>query len=80
MPKRISVTLRVDPDLALIDDAPLVVMENFDGILNRDDVPIASAVDVVDHRGKRSGLSGAGGSCDQNQTTGFIGKSAHYGR
>ena len=50
----------VRPDLALVDEALLVVVHELDRILDRDDVVVAVPVDVVDHRAERRRLARAG--------------------
>ena len=52
----------------------LVGVQNLDGVLDRDDVPVAGAVDVVDHRGERRRLARAGGAGDQNQPARLVGE------
>ncbi len=54
-------------DLALVHEAPLVVVHELDRVLDRDDVVGAVLVDVVDHRGQRRGLSRAGRPGDQHE-------------
>ena len=45
---------------ALIDDAALVFVNEFDRIFDRDDMAFALAVDLVDHCGKGRRFTGAG--------------------
>ena len=52
--------LRVVPDLALVDDAALVPVQELDRVLDREDVLLAAAVDLVDHRRERGRLARAG--------------------
>ena len=52
--------MRVGADLALVDDALLVAMEELDRVLDRHDVLLARRVDDVDQRGERRRLAGAG--------------------
>ncbi len=47
------------PDLALVDDALAVGVDDLDRILDREDVLAARAVDVVDDRRERRGLARA---------------------
>ena len=54
-------------DLALVDDAPLVVVQELDRILDRDDVIGARAVDLVDDRGERRRLARAGRAGDEDE-------------
>src|SRR5690242_21323108 len=72
--------MRIRVDFALIHQAPLVVVEEFDGILDGDHVLIALAVDFVEHGGKRCGFSGAGWAGDENKPAGLIAKTLHDGR
>jgi predicted alpha/beta-hydrolase family hydrolase len=48
---------RVDADLALVDDAALVAMQELDRILDGEDVVVPRPVDLVDHRGERGRLA-----------------------
>ena len=50
----------VDADLALIDDALIVLEGEFDRVLDRDDVAALALVDVLEHRGDGRGLAAAG--------------------
>jgi hypothetical protein len=59
--------VRVHPHLALRDNAALVLVDEFDGILHRDDVPPAVAVTVADHCRQGSGLTRAGPTYEDNQ-------------
>ena len=52
--------LRVGADLALVDDALLVAVEELDRVLDRHDVLLARLVDLVDHRRQRGRLARAG--------------------
>ena len=54
-------------DLAVVDQAALALVHELDRILDRDDVVLAVLVGVVDHRGQRGGLAGAGRPGDQHQ-------------
>ena len=73
-PKRLVERLGVDPDLALVHDAPVVVVEELDRILDRDDVLPAGPVDVRDHRGERRRLADAGGAGDEDQPAVLLGQ------
>ena len=57
---------RVLGNLALCDDAPLVPMNEFDGLLDGDDVAGEVGVDVVDQRRQGRALAGTRGAGDQN--------------
>src|SRR5690606_21520011 len=48
-------------------DAALVPVDELDRVFNSDYVPAALAIDLVDHRGKRGGLSASGGTRDEHQ-------------
>jgi hypothetical protein len=50
--------LRVAVDLALVDQAALVLVDELDRILDREDVIVTLPVDLVDHRGERRRLPG----------------------
>src|SRR5262249_29130571 len=58
---------RVHFDLALIDEAALVAVQELDRVFNRDQVIGARRVDAVDHRRERSRLTGTGGTRDANE-------------
>ena len=51
---------RVGSELALVDDALLVAVQELDRVLDREDVLVALLVDPVDHRGERRRLTGPG--------------------
>ena len=63
-PQRLLEGLGVETDLALVDDAAAVGMEDLDRVLDRDDVLLARAIDVVDYGRERRGLARAGRSRD----------------
>src|SRR4029453_623303 len=67
-------------DLALVDDAAVVLMEDLDRILDRDDVLAARLVDVVDDRGERGGLSGAGRAGHEHEAAVLVGHRLDAGR
>ena len=58
----------VHPDLALGDDAVLVVVHVFDRVLDGDDVAEAVFVAVADHRRQRGGFARAGAADENHQT------------
>src|SRR5215467_5150172 len=64
-------------DFALIHQAALVVVQEFDGVLDGNHVLVALAVDLVEHGGKRGGLAGPGWSGDQDEPAGLVTKSLH---
>src|SRR5258707_381924 len=57
----------VDFDFALVDEAALVAMQKLDGVFDGDEVIGAIGIDAVDHGGERGGLTGTGGSGDEDQ-------------
>jgi hypothetical protein len=59
-PQRLAEAGRVDADLTLVDDAPLVAVDELDRVLDREDVVCAVAIDLVDHRRERRRLARAG--------------------
>ncbi len=66
--QRVRERRRVQPDLALADQAVTALVHELDGILDGEDVALVALVDVIDHRGKRRGLArtclaGDPGSC-----------------
>ena len=63
----------VDADLALVDDRPLVAVQELDRVLDRHDVRGARRVDVVDHRRQRRALAGAGRAGDEHQAALLVG-------
>ena len=58
---------RVHADLALADQAALALVHELDRVLDREDVALHAAVDVVDHRRERRRLARAGLAGDQDQ-------------
>ena len=65
----------VGTDLALVDDGALVGMEHLDGVLDRHDVALAAAVDMVHHRGERGRLPGRRQPRHEHETTLLTGES-----
>ena len=61
---------RVAVDFALVDDALGRGVDEFDGVLDGDDVLVARAVDVVDHRREGGGLARASGAGDDDEALG----------
>jgi hypothetical protein len=72
--------LGVEPDLALVDDAVDVLVEDLDRILDRHDVLPARAVDVVDHRCERGRLARARAAGDEDEAAVLVGEAADAGR
>ena len=62
----------VRADLTLNHHAFLVVVVEFDGVLDRDDVHGALLVDDVDHRGEGGGLAGTGRAGHEDHAAGTV--------
>jgi hypothetical protein len=58
----------VGPHLAVRDEAPLALVDELEGIFDRDDVIGALAVGMIHHRGEGGGLAAAGGPRDEHQS------------
>ena len=65
---------RVEPDLALVDDAALVLVDELDRVLDREDVLGARAVHLVDQRRERRRLARAGWAGDQDEAARLLGE------
>ena len=70
----------VEPDLTLVDDAVAVGVEDLDRVLDRDDVLVARAVDVVEHRRERRRLARAGRARDEHEAAVLLGEPLHARR
>ena len=64
--------VRVGVQLALVDHALLVRVQVLDRVLDRDDVLVALAVDLVDHRRERRRLARAGRPGHQHQAARLV--------
>jgi hypothetical protein len=62
------------PDLALVDDRPLVRVEVLDGVLDGHDVLGLRGVDAVDHRRERRRLARARGAGDEDDAALLVGE------
>ena len=60
---------RVRPDLALRDDAFIVREDEFDRVLDGDDLALSLTIDLVQHRGERRGFTHAGRPRDEHIAT-----------
>ena len=78
--QRLAEALGVEPDLALVDDAAAVGMEDLDRILDRHDVLAARAVDLVEHRRERRRLAGAGRAGDEDEAALLLREPGDAGR
>ena len=67
----------VQADLALLDDALVVLEDVFDGVFERDDVLFEVGVDVFDHRGEGGGFAGARGAGHQHNAAGDLAMFSH---
>ena len=72
--QRVGERRRVDADLALVDDAAPVPVQELDRILDREDVLGARAVDLVDQRRERRRLTGAGRAGDEDEPARLLGE------
>ena len=71
---------RVGSHLALVDHRSLVGVQHLDRVFDRDDVTFPRAVHVVDHRGERRGLPGAGETGDEHEPVRLVGERGDGGR
>src|SRR3954451_11821627 len=65
--ERLAEALRVGAQLALVDDAALVAVQELDRVLDRHDVLVPRLVDLVDHRRERRRLARAGRPGDEHE-------------
>ncbi len=63
----VAEAVRVGAELALVDEALLVPVQELDRVLDRHDVLLARGVDLVDHRRERGGLARAGRARDEHE-------------
>ncbi len=73
-PERLAERGGVESDLALVDDALTVVMQELDRILDRDDVAAARGVDVADHRRERRRLARPGSAGAEDEAARLLGE------
>ena len=78
--QRVGEALGVGVHFALVDQAVLVHVHEFDRVLDGQDVVVALAVDLVDHRGQRGGFAGAGRPGDQHQSARLVAQLADHRR
>src|SRR5262245_47789215 len=64
--------MRVGVELALVDQALLMSVEELDRVLDGDDVELLLDVDPVEHRGERRRLARAGRPRHEDQAPGFL--------
>ena len=72
--KRLGERRRVRADLALVDDAGPVVVQELDRVLDREDVLVPGVVDVVEQRGERRRLARAGRPGDEHEPARLVGE------
>ena len=63
-------------DLALVDEAALVLVQELDRVLDGEDVIVAGLVDLVDQRGERGRLAGAGRAGHEHDPARLLGELA----
>ena len=78
--QRLGEALRVGAELALVDEALLVRVQELDRVLDRHDVLLARVVDLVDHRRERGGLARAGRAGDEHEAARAARELVHDGR
>ena len=78
--QRLGEADRVLADLALVDDAALVVVQELDRVLDRDDVVGAGAVDLVDQRRERGRLTRARRAGHEHEAARLRGELVERGR
>ena len=65
---------RIRADLSLVDDACSMPVEKLDRILDRQDVLVPESIDVVEERGERRRLTGAGRAGDEDEAARLVGQ------
>src|SRR5215471_21591327 len=70
--QRVGKRLRIGVHFTLVHQAALVLVHEFDGIFNGNDVVMALDVDLVKHGGQRGGFSGTRRTGNQNQPARLI--------
>ena len=69
---------RIGADLALVDDRALVLVQELDRVLDREDVVLVLGVDHVEHRRQRRRLARAGRAGDQHEAARLGGQLAQH--
>src|SRR5579862_539454 len=64
--------MRIRVNFALVHKTLLVVVKKLDGVLNRDHVLFAFAVNLVQHRGERRGFARTRRTRHENKSAWFI--------
>ena len=78
--QRVREAVRVAVHLALVDEAALVLVDVLDRILDREDVLVPLAVDLVDHRRERRRLAAAGRTGDEHEAARPLGERREHRR
>ena len=76
--QRVGKALGVGVHFALVDQAVLVHVHEFDRILDGEDVFVALGVDLVDHGRQRGGFAGAGRPGHQHQAARLVAQLADH--
>src|SRR6478672_10901376 len=72
--------MRISRDLALIDDAILMIVKELYRVLDREDVVVPVDIDLVDHRRQGRGFTRAGRSGHEDEATRLFAHIGHDGR
>ncbi len=67
-------------NFALVHEALLVIVQELDGVLDRDHVLFALVVDLVEHGGERRRFAGTGRAGHQHESARFVAQVLHDGR
>jgi hypothetical protein len=78
--ERVGERQGVGAELALVDQRLLVLVDELDRILDRDDVRALCRVDVVDHRGERRRLARPGGPRHDDEAARQVAEAEDRGR
>ena len=78
--ERLGERLRVGTDFALVDDRPVVRVQELDRVLDGHDVKRLRQVDDVDQRGKRRGLARSSRSGHQHEPAAQLGQRRDHRR
>src|SRR5439155_9551322 len=78
--ERVREAVRVAVDLALVDEAVLVLVDVLDRILDGQNVAVPLRVDLVEQRRQRGRLAAAGRAGDEDEAARAIGERREDGR
>ena len=79
-PQGVGEGVRVRVKLALIDEALLVLVEEFDRVLDRDDMELPLVVDLVEHGGERRRLARAGRASHEDESPRLVAQGLDHRR